>query len=71
MLFSDLFCLGRFVVPWHQRQYDWKSENIRALLCDIDDAVKERRDCYFLGAVMLVDCWLTESGKLTMDNKEW
>ena len=54
MLFSDLFHQGRFAVPWHQRYYDWKPGDVRALLYDIDDAVKENRDCYFLGAVMLV-----------------
>ncbi len=54
-LFSDLFHDGRFTVPWHQRYYDWKADDVRALLHDIDEAVKEDRDCYFLGAVMLVE----------------
>lgn len=54
MFFSDLFHQGRFTVPWHQRYYDWKVDDVRALLHDIDEAVKEERDCYFLGAVMLV-----------------
>lgn len=54
MFFSDLFHQGRFTVPWHQRYYDWKVDDVRALLHDIDEAVKENRECYFLGAVMLV-----------------
>ena len=54
-LFSDLFHQGRFTVPWHQRYYDWKAGDVRVLLHDIDEAVKEDRDCYFLGAVMLVE----------------
>ncbi len=55
MLFSDLFPQGRFAVPWHQRYYDWKPSDVRALLYDIDEAIKEKRECYFLGAVMLVE----------------
>lgn len=55
MLFSDLFRQGRFEVPWHQRYYDWSAGHVRALLQDIDEAIKEGRDCYFLGAIMLVE----------------
>ena len=55
VLFSELFAKGRFVVPWHQRYYDWTREDVRALLYDIDEAVRERRRCYFVGAVILVD----------------
>ena len=55
MLFSDLFHRGRFNVPWHQRYYDWKPTDVRALLQDIDEAIREDRDCYFLGAIMLVE----------------
>ncbi len=55
MLFSKLFHQGQFAVPWHQRYYDWKSGDVRALLHDIDEAVKEKRDCYFLGAIILVE----------------
>ncbi len=56
MLFSDLFHQGRFQVPWHQRYYDWKAnDDVRTLLRDIDDAIREDRACYFLGAVMLVE----------------
>ena len=54
-LFSDLFHRGRFDVPWHQRYYDWTTSDVRALLHDIDDALKEDRECYFLGAIMLVE----------------
>lgn len=33
--FSELFYQGKFVVPWHQRNYDWKQSNVRAL-CNAD-----------------------------------
>ena len=55
ILLADLFHQGRFTVPWHQRCYDWKANDVRELLYDIDEAIKEERDCYFLGAIMLVD----------------
>ena len=54
-LFSDLFLKGRFAVPWHQRYYDWRASDVRALLHDINDAIEENRDCYFLGTIMLVE----------------
>ena len=55
IVFSDLFHRGRFDVPWHQRYYDWKPSDVRALLDDIDDAINENRACYFLGAIILVE----------------
>ena len=54
-LFSELFRLGRFDVPWHQRYYDWRPSDVEALLRDINDAIEEKRDCYFLGAIVLVE----------------
>ena len=54
MIFSHLFHTGKFEVPWHQRRYDWKKEHVSDLLQDIDEAIKEQRKCYFLGAIMLV-----------------
>ena len=70
MLFSDLFHRGRFDVPWHQRYYDWKPNDVRALLDDIDDAIKENRACYFLGAIILVEAeprrWEINDGQQRM-----
>ena len=54
MIFSYLFHTGKFEVAWHQRRYDWKKEHVSELLYDIDEAIKEKRECYFLGAIMLV-----------------
>lgn len=53
--FSELFYQGQFKVPWHQRYYDWHPGHVRALLQDLDEGIKEDRDCYFLGAIMLVE----------------
>ena len=50
----ELFKMGRFKVPWHQRYYDWKPHHVRELLQDINEAVEEGRNCYFLGAIILV-----------------
>ncbi|MYD60705.1 MAG: DUF262 domain-containing protein [Gemmatimonadetes bacterium] len=51
---SYLFYTGKFEVPWHQRYYDWTKEHVSELLYDLDEAFRENRNCYFLGAVMLV-----------------
>ena len=69
-LFSELFHQGQFTVPWHQRYYDWKASDVRALLHDINDAIEENRDCYFLGTIMLVEtasqCWEINDGQQRM-----
>ena len=53
-LFSKLLQRGSFEVPWHQRHYDWKSDNVCELLQDIEEALVENRHGYFLGTVILV-----------------
>lgn len=67
---SDLFHRGRFSVPWHQRYYDWKESDVRALLQDLNEAVTTKRDCYFLGAIMLIegasDHWEINDGQQRM-----
>lgn len=70
ILFSELFCKGCFDVPWHQRHYDWNEKDVTALLLDIEEAVRERRSCYFLGAMILVECgngiWEINDGQQRM-----
>ena len=53
-LISDLLYSGCFEVPWHQRYYDWKVEQVRELLSDLKDALDTGKTCYFLGSIMLV-----------------
>ena len=55
IVFSKLFYAGKFEVPWYQRRYDWRKEDVSELLHDIDEAMKEKRKCYFLGTIMLVE----------------
>lgn len=45
---------NRFVVPWHQRYYDWNEENVQDLLDDLSAAYDERAPIYFLGTIMLI-----------------
>lgn len=52
---ADLFTQGAFTVPWHQRYYDWETPDVDALLTDIQNAINDQRDCYFLGTVMLLE----------------
>ena len=69
-VFSKLFHTGKFRVPWHQRHYDWKKEHVSDLLRDIDEAVQQGRECYFLGSVMLVqknnNLWEINDGQQRM-----
>lgn len=53
-LFSKLLQKGFFEVPWYQRYYDWESHDVCELLSDVEEAVIEKRHCYFLGTVILV-----------------
>lgn len=54
LLVSELFSSGRFAVPWHQRYYDWTTEQVGELLVDLNEALDENRSSYFLGSIMLV-----------------
>ncbi len=51
----DLFCAGRFTMPWHQRYYDWTTEHVFELLNDLLEASTEQRPAYFLGNIMLIE----------------
>ena len=50
----QLFRMGRFEIPWHQRYYDWEEDQVGELLADLTDALDEKRKSYFLGSIMLV-----------------
>ena len=50
LLVVDLLTKGRFAVPWHQRYYDWTTEQVGELLADLKEALDENRSSYFLGA---------------------
>ena len=60
-LISEVLCSGRFEVPWHQRHYDWKVQQVRDLLHDLKSALDTAKTCYFLGSIMLVKG--TDSGR--------
>ena len=66
----DLFCSGRFEVPWHQRLYDWKPEHVEELLLDLEGSVRAGRNCYFVGTIILVkaekDRWRINDGQQRM-----
>lgn len=58
---------NRFVVPWHQRYYDWKEENVKELLDDLSIAYEGDAPLYFLGTIMLIkgkdDRWEINDGQ--------
>ena len=53
-LVSEVLYSGRLEVPWHQRHYDWKVEQVSELLSDLKNALDTGKACYFLGSIMLV-----------------
>lgn len=66
LLVAELFKKGRFAVPWHQRYYDWTTEEVGELLVDLSEAIDEGRRSYFLGSIMLVnseDIWQINDGQ--------
>ena len=66
LLVSRLLLKGRFAVPWHQRYYDWTETQVNELLNDIEEALSEGRQSYFLGSIMLVrrgDIWEINDGQ--------
>lgn len=66
LLVAQLFTMGRFAVPWHQRHYDWTTEQVGELLIDLKEAIDEKRSSYFLGSIMLVagkDSWEINDGQ--------
>ena len=52
---SDVLYAGRFRVPWHQRHYDWTTQEVDDLLHDLKDALAAGKTCYFLGSIMLLE----------------
>ena len=52
--FAELLRGGRFLVPNHQRYYDWDKSHVETLLRDLSEAVDEKRECFFLGSIMLI-----------------
>ena len=69
LLVAELFTKGQFAVPWHQRYYDWTTEQVRELLLDLSEAIDEGRSSYFLGSIMLVETdevWQINDGQQRM-----
>ena len=45
----------RFYIPDFQRQYSWKNNNLDQLWKDLNEAIKNKDDIYFLGSIVLVN----------------
>lgn len=57
---ADLLREGCFIVPRHQRHYDWEIGQVDDLLEDLYESVTQNKPCYFLGSIMLI-----KTGKLS------
>ena len=55
LLVKELLTKGQFSVPWHQRYYDWTTEQVGELIIDLKESIEEGRSSYFLGSIMLVE----------------
>lgn len=53
---------GRFVVPDHQRDFAWTTDEVRQLFDDVEDAMSKPTDSYFLGLLV----FLTEGERFTI-----
>ncbi|MDE2834209.1 MAG: DUF262 domain-containing HNH endonuclease family protein [Bacteroidota bacterium] len=53
-LIADVLGSGRLQVPWHQRKYDWRVNQVRDLLGDLKESCEAGKECYFIGSIMLV-----------------
>ena len=57
---SELLLKGKFLLPWHQRKYDWDPIHVEELLLDLHDAFNDDQHSYFLGSILLVEKSKTE-----------
>ena len=55
-------------VPPNQRPYAWEQEHVKQLIADIDDAIQESEEQYFLGTVVLVES--DEGRRLIADGQQ-
>lgn len=61
---SKVLYAGRFRVPWHQRHYDWTTQEVDDLLHDLKDALDAGKTCYFLGSIMLLKAYDNEPQRI-------
>ncbi|MCE2745940.1 MAG: DUF262 domain-containing HNH endonuclease family protein [Burkholderiales bacterium] len=50
---STVLKTRRFKVPAYQRSYAWEREHVESLLTDINDAIRNKENEYFLGSVVV------------------
>lgn len=64
---TQMLMQGRFVIPAHQRFYDWDTDNVCALLENVEEAIADGTPCHFLGTIMLIPqaagVWLINDGQ--------
>jgi uncharacterized protein with ParB-like and HNH nuclease domain len=51
---GELLKRGRLQVPPNQRSYAWEDRHVRNLLEDLNEAISNDADDYFLGTIVLI-----------------
>jgi hypothetical protein len=44
-----------FIVPSHQGNYRWKEDEVKQLIDDIEDTIKQKDDAYFIGLMVFME----------------
>ena len=55
MRLPDILWEGIFEVPWHQREFDWNTENVEQFWDDIQRNLENGEDDYFIGSITLTE----------------
>lgn len=61
---------ARYTVPIYQRNYAWQAEQIEQMLSDIQDALKGRKESYFLGNLIVTPFQLSDGFDAAPENYE-
>jgi len=50
---ADILARYTLNLPLNQREYSWEDEHVQDLLQDIANSIRDRREAYFLGTIVL------------------
>lgn len=59
-----------YIVPIYQRNFAWKATHIEQLLVDISDAIRDNKDGYFLGNLIVTEPQSVSTGFEVIDGQQ-